>query len=114
MNGHLITAFLPDMSQKSYQAFLDHLESEIAEDILLVRDKAPSHLAKTLNVPPTIELHELPPYNPELNPAERFFEELRPFLANGIFESLEALEDAIIELLRTYWENPKILQLEFK
>lgn len=110
MNGHLITAFLPDMSQESYQAFLDHLQSEIAESILLVRDNAPSHMAKTLTVPPMIELHELPPYSPELNPAERFFEELRPLLANRIFESLIALEDAIIELLRTYWENPMILQ----
>jgi transposase len=110
ITGHLITAFLPDMSQESYQAFLEHLQGEIAENILLVRDNAPSHMAKTLTVPPMIELNELPPYSPELNPAERFFEELRPLLANRIFESLEALEDAITEILQRYWENPKIVQ----
>lgn len=110
MTGDLITAFLPDMSQESYQAFLDHVQSEITEDILLVRDRAPSHMAKTLTVPTMIELHELPPYSPELNPAERFFEELRPLLANRIFESLEALEDAITEILHKYWDNPQILQ----
>jgi transposase len=110
MTGDLITAFLPDMSQESYQAFLDHIQSEITENILLIRDNAPSHMATTLRVPTMIELHELPPYSPELNPAERFFEELRPLLANRIFESLEALEDAITEILRKYWENPKLLQ----
>jgi transposase len=98
------------MSQESYQAFLDHIQREITENILLIRDNAPSHMATTLRVPTMIELHELPPYSPELNPAERFFEELRPLLANRIFESLEALEDAITEILRKYWENPKLLQ----
>lgn len=110
MTGDVVAAFLPDMSQESYQAFLDHLHRERGEDILLIRDQAPSHRAKTLKIPTTIELLDLPPYSPELNPVERFFEELRPLLANRIFESIEAIEDAITDILRTYWDTPTLVQ----
>src|SRR3989339_2268947 len=37
----------------------------------------------------------LPPYSPELNPAERFFEELRKATANQIFKTIEEQEAAI-------------------
>ena len=37
----------------------------------------------------------LPPYSPELNPAERFFEELRKATANRIFKTIEEQERAI-------------------
>lgn len=110
MNGHLIAAFLPDTSQESYQAFLEEVEKEFPESMVLYRDRAGAHLAKTLVVPPTIELREIPPYSPELNPAERFFEALRPRLANRVFESVEALEAAITEILKEYWENPQIVK----
>lgn len=110
LNGHLIAGFLPDMSSESYQAFLDLLAEETSAPMRLYRDGAPSHLAGNLVVPKGIELKELPSYSPELNPAERFFEELRVVLANIVFESIEAMEDKLTEILQKYWENPKLLQ----
>ena len=52
----------------------------------------------------------LPPYSPELNPAERWFEALRRIFANAIFDTLEDLEAALTEALRPYWQNPTKLQ----
>ncbi|MBP9749775.1 MAG: transposase, partial [Candidatus Pacebacteria bacterium] len=37
----------------------------------------------------------LPPYSPELNPAERYFEEMRRGTANRVFEKLEDIEKVI-------------------
>ena len=37
----------------------------------------------------------LPPYSPQLNPTERFFEELRKTTANRIFDTLEEHEKKI-------------------
>ena len=37
----------------------------------------------------------LPPYSPQLNPSERFFEELRKATANMIFKTIEEQEVAI-------------------
>ena len=52
----------------------------------------------------------MPPYSPELNPAERWFEALRRIFANTIFDTLEDLEAALTEALRPYWQNPAKLQ----
>lgn len=111
LDGHLVAAFLPDMSTESYQAFLDFLREESPGiSLRLYRDNAAAHTTKDITAPKGIELDELPAYSPELNPAERFFEELRVLLANEVFESLEAIENAITVILRKYWENPKLLQ----
>ena len=54
----------------------------------------------------------LPRYSPELNPPERWFEELRKSLANRIFDTLDELEQALIEALRPYWQDPtKLVRL---
>ena len=54
----------------------------------------------------------LPRYSPELNPPERWFEELRKSLANRIFDTLAELETALTEALRPYWDNPaQLVQL---
>jgi transposase len=42
----------------------------------------------------------LPPYSPELNPAERFFGEIRKATANLIFETIEAQEVVIAEAVK--------------
>ena len=52
----------------------------------------------------------MPPYSPELNPAERWFEALRRIFANAIFDTLDDLEAALTEALRPYWQNPARLQ----
>jgi hypothetical protein len=59
--------------------------------------------------PDGIEGMRLPAYSPELNPAERWFEELRAPLSNRIFETVEAIEKALTEALRPFWDGPEPL-----
>ena len=54
-------------------------------------------------------LYYLPPYSPELNPAERLFEELRAALASRVFDDLDALDQALTDALRPYWDEPATL-----
>jgi transposase len=78
---------------------------------VLVLDGAGWHgLAALEEVPRNLTLLPLPPYSPELNPAERWFKALRRVFANAIFDTLEELEDALTEALRPYWQNPTKLQ----
>jgi transposase len=52
-------------------------------------------------LPDNLRLHFLPPYSPELNPQEHLWDELREkFFHNRAFESLDALEDQLVEGLR--------------
>ena len=54
----------------------------------------------------------LPPYSPELNPCERFFEELRRSIANKVFDSLEELEKELVKAIQEYViDRQKVRQL---
>jgi len=57
----------------------------------MVLDGASSHKCKELKVPDNIALVFLPPYSPELNPAEQIWNRLRRnYFANRVFDSLNA------------------------
>ena len=51
----------------------------------------------------------LPPYSPELNPAEQIFRHLRKTLSNGIFTTLDELQNALIDELQRLWEHPTVV-----
>ncbi len=61
--------------------------------VLLVIDGAGWHVAADLQVPEGIELHFLPAYSPELQPAECLWPLTREAVANRQFETLDDLDD---------------------
>jgi transposase len=78
--------------------FFDELEKAYpAQHIVVVFDNAPSHRPKIVREREHLTCIYLPPYSPELNPAERFFGELRKTTANRIFETIDAQERVIEE-----------------
>lgn len=59
---------------------------------ILVLDRAGWHVAKALVVPANVTLLHLPPYSPELNPAERVWAFLRSrYLSNRVFKDYDDL-----------------------
>jgi transposase len=72
----------------------------------LVWDSAPSHRAKLVRQagPPLVAL---PPYSPELNPAERVFEELRRAVEGRIWGTVEAKAAAVDALLQDLAHSPE-------
>lgn len=70
------------------------------ETVVLVWDNAPCHRPKIHREIEGLIILFLPPYSPELNPTERFFEELRKATANQIFETIEVQEMAIEQKLK--------------
>ena len=58
-------------------------------------------------VPDNIRLVRLPPYSPELNPVEHFWDDLQEkHFHNPVFESLDALEDHLEAALRKMENEP--------
>jgi transposase len=51
----------------------------------------------------------LPPYRPELNPAEQIFRHLRKRLANEIFATLDDLRDRLTAEMQRRWAHPKVI-----
>lgn len=93
-------------------AFLDHVSNKHPDEfVLMVLDGAPSHRAHHLRVPDNMALVRLPPYSPELNPAERLWDELREKeFANRVFDSLGAAIAQAARGLKRLEDSPEALQ----
>ena len=89
------------------EAFLEHLGEAYSEhNLLVVLDDAPIHRSEKIDLPENVGLLRLPRYSPELNPAERWFQEFRRALSNRLFETVELLQEALTQALEPYWEEP--------
>jgi len=64
-------------------------------------DGAAWHKSRSLKVPDNIKTIIQPPYSPEVNPVERFWQYIKHnILRNAIYETLEKLEDEVCRFLR--------------
>lgn len=80
------------------------------QDVFVVLDNAPCHRRKDLHEIDGLTLIPLPSYSPELNPAERYFEEIRRDTANQVFETLENCERSITVAVKK-WTPEGLRQL---
>jgi transposase len=100
------------MKTETMNVFLDQIARKYPREfIIMVFDGAPSHRSKDLELPANMALVRLPPYSPELNPAERLWDELREKeFANKLFDCLDAV---IAQLALGLWrmeDSPEALQ----
>ena len=109
--GGSFCLYLPGMDDGCLEIFLDELSKAYPDHhLLVVLDGAPSHRSERIDHPENVSLIMLPPYSPELDPAERWFQEFRRKLSNGTFESIAVLQEALTRTLAPYWENPALLK----
>lgn len=99
--GEDFTLILPKVNTQCLNVFLEQLSQKLGQkQIILVMDGAGWHKAKDLLVPGNIEIVILPPYSPELNPVERFWQYIkRHTIKNQIFTTIDSLEKALIGFL---------------
>lgn len=91
---HLIS--VDSFDSKAAHTFLLELKKQHRDKrVIVVWDNAPCHRPKVHREIPGLIVLFLPPYSPELNPTERFFEELRKATANQIFKTIEEQEATI-------------------
>ena len=117
-NRYLFSAVSPLSGESFHLSSIDGFDTEAAHTFLLelkkrhkdkmiivVWDNAPCHRPKVHREIPGLIILFLPPYSPELNPAERFFEELRKATANKIFKTIEEQEISIEAKLNALADN---------
>lgn len=105
--GELFALLLPDMTIESFQAFVDEFCKFVGEKtcVRLITDGAAAHRSTRLKIDEELTIEHLPPYSPELNPVERLFKELRRQLKNRVFESLEAVEEAVVKAIEPFLKD---------
>jgi transposase len=91
-DGYLDYMTTEKMNTENMSRFLTQVsEAHNEEFVVMVVDGASSHRSKDLVIPKNVTLIRLPPYSPELNPAEQIWNQLRRnYFANRVFDSLEA------------------------
>jgi transposase len=92
--GASVAMLTPDVNAGQMGTFLAGLSGTLAADehAVLVLDNAGWHVAKSLRVPANVTLMFLPPYSPELNPAERVWAYLRShYLSNRAYADYDEL-----------------------
>jgi transposase len=71
----------------------------------MILDNGAFHKAKKLSIPTNARLVFLPPYSPELNPVERFWQDLKDQLSFDFYQSLASLRQDVRSALATYTDE---------
>lgn len=99
INGDSFLLDLPTCCADTFQIFLDtfskHNELELK---VVVLDNGAFHKAKALKIPENILLIFLPPYSPELNPAEKIWAKFKRHFSNQFFKTMEELQNYTMDL----------------
>jgi transposase len=113
-DGVMDSLVLPWVNTETMSMFLSMVsERHENEFVIMVMDQAGWHIAAGLEVPLNMRLVFLPPYSPEINPAEHIWDTLREnTVGNTVFSSLDAADNALSEgLLSLELDPPKIQTL---
>ena len=99
--GEVYWLILPTVNKELFSVALQEFAREVGagEDkrILLVLDQAGWHTSGEVEVPKGIDLEFLPTGSPELQPAERLWPLTNEAIANGLFEEISEMEEALVE-----------------
>ena len=107
--GNFDSLVLPHVNSDCMALFLAEVAARYPEDnIVMVLDGAGWHKSLSMPIPNNIRLLSLPPYSPELNPVEHIWDELREkYFHNRAFDSLDALEDRLVDGLLALERDPQ-------
>jgi transposase len=97
---------LPTLDTAMMQIFMDEFAKEDEKSLhLILMDNASAHTTEKLKVGENIQFIFLPAYAPELNPIERFWKELKDWLADYEPKTLAEARTLVSEGLQTFSEQ---------
>jgi transposase len=103
---------LPYCNTEGFQLYLNKFSQQHGEEFkIIVLDNGAFHHSKSLVLPHNIALLFLPPYSPELNPAEKIGRHLKDRLANTLFKTLDLLSDQFQYLIQHTLSSQTIISI---
>ncbi len=113
-SGDLFWMILPTVNTELFSLALREFAKEVGAGterrILLVVDRAGWHTGGEVKVPEGIHLELLPSGSPELMPAERLWALTNEALANGLFEEIEEIEEALVKRCVELLDQPELIR----
>jgi transposase len=100
ITGTHFTLELPKCNTDCFQAYLNEFSKQNPLELKIVfLDNGAFHKAKELVIPVNIVLVFIPPYTPELNPAEKMWRHFKDKIANEVFPTLDDLSSKLSNLI---------------
>ncbi|MEJ0103788.1 MAG: IS630 family transposase [Bacteroidota bacterium] len=100
---------MPHCNSQTFQVFIDQMANQSPEEFkILILDNGAFHHAKALDIPRNMAFIFLPPYSPELNPAEKMWRHFKDRVSMVAFQSLESLQSKLSEVIKAI--TPQIIQ----
>lgn len=88
------------VSKNAFIAYLNDLSLHKPKELkIVIIDNAAFHSTKDIQLPKNIILIPIPPYCPELNPAEKMWQYFKNKTAMKIYKSLDKLEEKITQII---------------
>jgi len=101
ITGTHFTLELPKCNTECFQLYLDRFSKQHTSEFkILILDNGAFHKGAQLNIPKNIGLLFIPPYSPELNPAEKIWRHLKDKIANEIFTTIDNLSDRLCKEIK--------------
>jgi len=99
ITGHHFLLEMPHCNSNTFGVFLNKLAAENPSEFkILILDNGSFHHAASLEIPENIALLFLPPYSPELNPAEKMWRHFKDRVSMIAYNNLEMLQEKISEI----------------
>jgi transposase len=92
------------------QDFAEHFGIGDHKRVILPVDQAGWHLSEQLRVPEGIHLLPLPPYSPELQPAERLWPLINESIVNQAFQSIKEVEELVYQRCCRLLKQQKLIR----
>lgn len=112
ITGSSLLLELPECNTDMFQLFLNELsDQDKTEFKIMILDNGAFHKAKRLVIPDNIALLFLPPYSPELNPAEKVWWILKKAVSMKVFKSIDDLSEKLEQIIGHLLTIPKLKSL---
>lgn len=108
IDGESFLLQMPHCNANTFQIFLDEFSKQKPHEYkVMVLDNGAFHKAKSLIIPENICLIFLPPYSPELNPAEKIWAKFKRDFTNRLFVNLDQIDNYVCSLSNSL-ENSQV------
>jgi transposase len=115
IDGDSFLLEMPECNGNTFQIYLDHFSKINPNQYkIIVLDNGAFHKASTLKIPPNIKLIFLPPYSPELNPAENMWARFKRSYTNKLHKVLDEVSCFITECCKALTKEQVISTCAFQ
>lgn len=112
IDGDSLLLEMPYCNTECFEVFLEELSKQKPTEFkILFLDNGAFHKAKRLIIPNNIALCFIPPYSPELNPAEKVWGFIKKKITNKAFKTLTELQNFVDTIIKKYINCERIMSI---